>query len=192
MRPCTMASRHACSSVRSACLMHVRAPSSMHAMSNLQVHAGLLLASVRDPDPVVFFEAKMQYRTVVEDVPVGDYAIPLGQARVARAGADITLVGWGQQVAVLERAVRPDLGHAPSVGAPRCLQAPCHCMPPHQQPPCCCWPVGARLAACTSGSRHANKLWGRAWWFLLTCRERACWAAACVGGGGAGGRGHQL
>ena len=49
--------------------------------------AGLLLAPVRDPDPVVFFEAKMLYRTVVEDVPVGDYTIPLGQARIARAGS---------------------------------------------------------------------------------------------------------
>ena len=48
----------------------------------------------------------MLYRTVVEDVPVGDYTIPLGQARIARSGQDITLVGWGQQVAVLERSVR--------------------------------------------------------------------------------------
>ena len=67
--------------------------------------AGLLLASIRDPDPVVFFEAKMLYRTVTEEVPSGEYTIPLGDARIARAGSDITLVGWGQQVAVLERAV---------------------------------------------------------------------------------------
>lgn len=67
--------------------------------------AGLLLASITDPDPVVFFEAKMLYRTVVEDVPTGSYTIPLGQARIARSGGDMTLVGWGQQVAVLERAV---------------------------------------------------------------------------------------
>ena len=60
---------------------------------------------MRDPDPVIFFEAKMLYRTVVEDVPVGDYTIPLGQARITRSGSDATLVGWGQQVAVLERAV---------------------------------------------------------------------------------------
>ncbi len=67
--------------------------------------AGLLLASIADPDPVIFFEAKMLYRTVVEDVPTGSYTIPLGQARIARTGGDITLIGWGQQVAVLERAV---------------------------------------------------------------------------------------
>ena len=54
---------------------------------------------------MVFFEAKMQYRTVSDEVPTGDYMIPLGQARIARSGSDITLVGWGQQVAVLERAV---------------------------------------------------------------------------------------
>lgn len=54
---------------------------------------------------MVFFEAKMLYRTVSEEVPSGDYTIPLGEARIARAGSDITLVGWGQQVAVLERAV---------------------------------------------------------------------------------------
>ncbi|KAK9839859.1 hypothetical protein WJX81_007026 [Elliptochloris bilobata] len=65
---------------------------------------GLLLAAIRDPNPVVFFEAKMQYRTVVEDVPKGDFELPLGVARVAREGSDITLVGWGQQVGVLERA----------------------------------------------------------------------------------------
>ena len=54
---------------------------------------------------MIFFEAKMLYRTVSEEVPTGDYTIPLGQARITRRGSDITLVGWGQQVAVLERAV---------------------------------------------------------------------------------------
>ena len=44
---------------------------------------------------------------MVEEVPEGDYELPLGVARVARAGSDITLVAWGQQVGVLERAVRP-------------------------------------------------------------------------------------
>ena len=48
-----------------------------------------------------------RYRTVVEEVPQGDYMIPLSVARVAREGTDITLVGWGQQVTVLERAVNP-------------------------------------------------------------------------------------
>lgn len=51
---------------------------------------GLLLASIRDPNPVIFFEPKGIYRTAVEEVPVGDYEIPLSQARVVRQGSDIT------------------------------------------------------------------------------------------------------
>jgi 2-oxoisovalerate dehydrogenase E1 component beta subunit len=54
----------------------------------------------------VFFEAKMLYRTAVEEVPPGDYVLPLGKARVVRQGTDVTVVGWGQQVLVLELAVR--------------------------------------------------------------------------------------
>ena len=66
---------------------------------------GLLLAAARDPDPVIFFEPKLLYRTAVEEVPVGDVEVGLGEAAVVRAGADVTLVGWGQQVAVLLGAV---------------------------------------------------------------------------------------
>lgn len=65
---------------------------------------GLLLSAIQDPDPVVFFEPKMMYRTAVEEVPKGAYTIPLGKANIKRQGSDITLVGWGQQVAVLEKA----------------------------------------------------------------------------------------
>ncbi|KDD73200.1 transketolase, partial [Helicosporidium sp. ATCC 50920] len=67
---------------------------------------GLLLSSIRDPNPVIFFEAKMLYRTAVEEVPVGDVEIPLGKAAVRRQGSDVTLVGWGQQVLVVEAAAR--------------------------------------------------------------------------------------
>jgi len=69
---------------------------------------GLLLASIRDPNPVLFFEPKVLYRHIFEnadgDVPVGDYELPLGQADVVRSGTDVTLVGWGSQVARLEAA----------------------------------------------------------------------------------------
>ncbi|GIL72081.1 hypothetical protein Vretimale_485 [Volvox reticuliferus] len=65
---------------------------------------GLLLASIRDPNPVVFFEPKMLYRTAVEDVPEDDYMLPLGVARLVMEGSDVTLVGWGQQVLVLQQA----------------------------------------------------------------------------------------
>lgn len=66
---------------------------------------GLLLASIRDPDPVVFFEPKALYRAAVEEVPVGDYMIPLGQAKVVQTGKDVTVVGWGGQMLVLKKAV---------------------------------------------------------------------------------------
>lgn len=45
-----------------------------------------------------------RYRTAVEDVPLGMYTIPLGKARLLSQGTDITLVGWGQQVLVLQQA----------------------------------------------------------------------------------------
>ncbi|CAN0109682.1 unnamed protein product [Ectocarpus fasciculatus] len=65
---------------------------------------GLLLASVREPDPVIFFEPKILYRTSVEDVPDGDYEVPLGVADVMREGTDVTLVGWGAQLRVMSEA----------------------------------------------------------------------------------------
>jgi len=65
---------------------------------------GLLLASIRSPDPVIFFEPKALYRAAVEDVPVGDYTVPLGQAKITRSGTDITIVGWGNQVNVANKA----------------------------------------------------------------------------------------
>ncbi|MQM03114.1 hypothetical protein Taro_035890 [Colocasia esculenta] len=65
---------------------------------------GLLLASIRDPNPVVFFEPKWLYRLAVEDVPEHDYMLPLSQAEVICEGTDITLVGWGAQLSVMEQA----------------------------------------------------------------------------------------
>jgi len=65
---------------------------------------GLLLASIRDPNPVIFLEPKWLYRSAVEEVPLGDYEVPLGKARVVREGSDITLIGWGAQLHVLANA----------------------------------------------------------------------------------------
>lgn len=45
---------------------------------------GLLLASIRDKNPVLFFEPKWLYRTAREEVPLADYEIPLGQARIVQ------------------------------------------------------------------------------------------------------------
>eukprot|EP00929_Paragymnodinium_shiwhaense_P008573 TRINITY_DN11252_c0_g1_i1.p1 TRINITY_DN11252_c0_g1~~TRINITY_DN11252_c0_g1_i1.p1 ORF type:complete len:378 (+),score=65.50 TRINITY_DN11252_c0_g1_i1:148-1134(+) len=59
---------------------------------------GLLLASIRSPDPTLFFEPKILYRQAVEEVPVGDYEIPIGKAEVIQEGSDVTLIAWGTQV----------------------------------------------------------------------------------------------
>jgi pyruvate dehydrogenase E1 component beta subunit len=56
---------------------------------------GLLLASIRDPDPVLFFEPKRIYRAAKGDVPEGDYTVPLGKAAIARDGHDVTVLAWG-------------------------------------------------------------------------------------------------
>src|SRR5581483_8895878 len=56
---------------------------------------GLLLASIRDPDPVMFFEPKRIYRAAKGDVPEGDYMVPLGKAAVVREGQHVTIVVWG-------------------------------------------------------------------------------------------------
>jgi 2-oxoisovalerate dehydrogenase E1 component beta subunit len=56
---------------------------------------GLLLSSIRDPDPVLFFEPKRVYRAAKGDVPEGDYTVPLGKAAVVREGTAVTIVTWG-------------------------------------------------------------------------------------------------
>ncbi len=66
---------------------------------------GLLLASIFDPDPVIFMEPKRLYRASVGEVPEGDYRIELGNADVMATGSDITLVGWGAQLEYLTKAV---------------------------------------------------------------------------------------
>ncbi|KAF9975750.1 hypothetical protein BGZ73_000500 [Actinomortierella ambigua] len=67
---------------------------------------GLLLASIRDRNPVVFMEPKILYRAAVEQVPVGDYELPLGKAEILQQGKDLTVVGWGAQLYVLENAIQ--------------------------------------------------------------------------------------
>jgi pyruvate/2-oxoglutarate/acetoin dehydrogenase E1 component len=65
---------------------------------------GLLAAAIRDPDPVVILEPKLHYRTAKAEVPEGEHVVPLGQARVAREGTDVTLVAYGAMVPLAERA----------------------------------------------------------------------------------------
>ena len=66
--------------------------------SNPRDAKGLLLASIRDDDPVIFFEPKRVYRAVQMDVPEGDFEVPLGKAQVLREGAGVTVVSWGAMV----------------------------------------------------------------------------------------------
>ncbi len=65
---------------------------------------GLLSAAIRDPDPVVIFEPKLIYRTARGEVPEGEHVVPLGEARIAREGSDVTLVAYGAMVPLAERA----------------------------------------------------------------------------------------
>ncbi len=76
---------------------------------------GLLAAAIRDPDPVVVLEPKLVYRTARGPVPEGEHVVPLGVARVAREGTDLTLVAWGAMVPLCERAADELAGEA-SVG----------------------------------------------------------------------------
>jgi pyruvate/2-oxoglutarate/acetoin dehydrogenase E1 component len=59
---------------------------------------GLMLAAIRDPNPVIFLEHKKLYRSVKEAIPPGDYEIEIGKARTAREGDDVTIVTWGAMV----------------------------------------------------------------------------------------------
>ena len=65
---------------------------------------GLLLAAIRDANPVLFFEPKRLYRASTGEVPEEDYQLPLGQAEVIKEGIDITLLAWGAQMEVVEKA----------------------------------------------------------------------------------------
>jgi 2-oxoisovalerate dehydrogenase E1 component beta subunit len=62
-----------------------------------------LLASIRDPNPVIFFEPKALYRNAEDKVPVGDYNLSLEKAEVVKEGTDITLIGYGTLMRTLNK-----------------------------------------------------------------------------------------
>ena len=64
----------------------------------------LLAAAIRDPDPVIFFEAKALYHAAKEDVPDEIETMEIGRARVDRPGADLTLIAYGAMVRVAREA----------------------------------------------------------------------------------------
>ncbi|BFH13229.1 alpha-ketoacid dehydrogenase subunit beta [Paenibacillus melissococcoides] len=59
---------------------------------------GLLIAAIRDPDPVLYFENKKCYRMISGEVPEGDYVVPIGKANVVREGTDITVIAYSLPV----------------------------------------------------------------------------------------------
>jgi len=65
---------------------------------------GLLLSCIRQDDPVIFMEPKRVYRASRNEVPEGDYTIPLGQARVVREGKGMTVIAWGAMFHEAEQA----------------------------------------------------------------------------------------
>ncbi len=62
----------------------------------------LLLSAIADPDPVVFFEPKLNYRSIKEEVPDSPEALPIGESQIVRDGRDVTLISYG---AMLRRAL---------------------------------------------------------------------------------------
>jgi len=59
---------------------------------------GLIISAIRDPDPVLFFEPKRLYRAIKEEVPEGEYTVPIGAAKIVREGKDLTIITWGAMV----------------------------------------------------------------------------------------------
>ena len=59
---------------------------------------GLLVSAIEDPDPVVFLEPIRLYRAIKQEVPADRYTVPIGEARVARSGEDVTVVAWGSML----------------------------------------------------------------------------------------------
>jgi pyruvate/2-oxoglutarate/acetoin dehydrogenase E1 component len=59
---------------------------------------GLLASAIRDPNPVCFLEHKGLYRHVRDEVPEGEYTVPIGKARVAREGGELTVIAYGSAV----------------------------------------------------------------------------------------------
>jgi pyruvate dehydrogenase E1 component beta subunit len=67
---------------------------------------GLLLAAIDDPDPVIYLEPTRLYRLLKEEVADEPYRTPLGQARIARAGKQLTIITWGSMLEVVLRAAK--------------------------------------------------------------------------------------
>jgi len=68
---------------------------------------GLIKSAIRDNDPVLYFEHKALYRRIKEDLPSAEYTVPIGQAKIVRAGSHLSIITYGAMVWVaLEAAAR--------------------------------------------------------------------------------------
>ncbi len=85
-------------------LYHSQSPEAMFAQvpglkvvipSNPYDAKGLLKSAVRDPNPVIFFEPKKGYRLIKGEVPDGEFTVPIGPARISRAGTDVSVFAYG-------------------------------------------------------------------------------------------------
>jgi pyruvate/2-oxoglutarate/acetoin dehydrogenase E1 component len=65
---------------------------------------GLLVSAIRDPNPVCFMEHKGLYRHVKGEVPEGDYAVPIGEAKVVREGKEMSVIAYGSSVPLAVQA----------------------------------------------------------------------------------------
>ncbi|MCC6803494.1 MAG: alpha-ketoacid dehydrogenase subunit beta, partial [Anaerolineae bacterium] len=65
---------------------------------------GLLKSAVRDPNPILFFEPKKGYRAIKGDVPGDEYTVPIGPARIAREGRDLSVFAYGMMAYYTEMA----------------------------------------------------------------------------------------
>ncbi|GBD05193.1 2-oxoisovalerate dehydrogenase subunit beta [bacterium HR20] len=76
---------------------------------------GLLLSAIRDDNPVLFFEHKGLYRKIKQDVPPGEYTVPLGKAAVVRPGSDVSIIAYGSAVHMALEAAEQLAGRGISV-----------------------------------------------------------------------------
>lgn len=65
---------------------------------------GLLIAAIRDPDPVLFLEPKRIYRAFKQEVPEEAYELPIGKAKIVEEGEDVTIITWGAMVRDVQKA----------------------------------------------------------------------------------------
>jgi len=66
---------------------------------------GLLLSSIQDPNPVIFMEPKILYRSALEQVPIDDYHLPLSSAEILREGSDLTIISYGTPLYTISNAL---------------------------------------------------------------------------------------